>query len=37
MSAARLPDGIFAYQKIQLWYSIEGLGLENYGIIWYGH
>jgi hypothetical protein len=33
-----LPDGIFAYQKYQFWYILEGLGMENVGVvisIWY--
>jgi hypothetical protein len=28
----RVPDGIFAYQKSQLWYILEGLGKENASI-----
>jgi hypothetical protein len=34
-----LPDGIFLYIfqiKSQLWYILEGLGMENVGIF-YGH
>jgi hypothetical protein len=25
-----LPDGIFSYQKGKLWYTLEGLGMENF-------
>jgi hypothetical protein len=33
---ARLPDGIFSYQKSQIGYIWEGLEMENVGIC-YGH
>jgi hypothetical protein len=29
--AAGLPDGIFCIPKIQFWYIVEGLGLEDFG------
>jgi hypothetical protein len=31
-----LPDGLFSYQKSQVWYILGGLGMENIGIL-YGH
>jgi hypothetical protein len=31
-----LPDGIFSYQKSQFWYTLVGLGVENFDIV-YGH
>jgi hypothetical protein len=37
--AGLVPDGIFEYQKYQIWYTFEGLGMVNFGIlkiaIWY--
>jgi hypothetical protein len=29
--AAGLPDGIFCIPKIQFWYIVEGLGMEDFG------
>jgi hypothetical protein len=29
---AGLPDGIFSDQKLQFWYTFEGLGMEYLGI-----
>jgi hypothetical protein len=26
-----LPDGIFSYQKCQLWHILEGLGVKHFG------
>jgi hypothetical protein len=28
-----LPDGIFSVQKCQFWYILEGLGMENFGVL----
>jgi hypothetical protein len=28
-----LPDGLFSYKKYQVGYILEGLGMENVGII----
>jgi hypothetical protein len=36
VSDAGLPDGIFAYRKSQFGYILEGLGVDNVGIL-YGH
>jgi hypothetical protein len=32
--AAGLPDGIFANPKSQFGYILEGLGMENVGIVY---
>jgi hypothetical protein len=31
-----LPDGLFSNQKIQIWVTLDGLRMENDGIL-YGH
>jgi hypothetical protein len=31
-----LPDGVVFIPKIPIWYTLEGLGMENIGIF-YGH
>jgi hypothetical protein len=31
---AELPDGIFAYQKSQIGYILEALGMDNVGIFY---
>jgi hypothetical protein len=36
VETARLPDGLFSYQKSQLGYILEGLIVENI-VIFYGH
>jgi hypothetical protein len=28
-----LPDGIFSYQKRQLWFILEGLAMNNFGVL----
>jgi hypothetical protein len=33
VSGPGLPDGFFANQKFQSWYVMDGLGMENVGII----
>jgi hypothetical protein len=33
---AGLPDGIFLEQKCQYWHSLEGLGMEQFGVL-HGH
>jgi hypothetical protein len=35
-SCSGLPDGIFAKQKYQFWYILEGVGMEYVGVF-YGH
>jgi hypothetical protein len=27
-----MPDGLFAYQKSQVWYILDGLGMKDFGI-----